>query len=180
VIAPALFTSTTDLWATPAKLFAELSRKYGPFDVDVCAVAENAKCPRYFSPEVDGLQQHWEGRCWCNPPYGKTIGQWICKAWKSSLEGATVVMLLPARVDTRWWHTYIKPYAAKIDFLRAASASATPLTLHRSQAQWWCSDQCGIAIVNGVNNGFGLPGRMHSSAQPSADRQHTECGVLRM
>ena len=77
---------------------------------------DNAKCPRYFTPAEDGLQQPWTGRCWCNPPYGKTIGLWVRKAWESSLEGATVVMLLPARVDTRWWHDYVKPYAAVVEF----------------------------------------------------------------
>ena len=29
-----------------------------------------------------------------------------------------VVCLLPARVDTRWWHDYVKPYAAVIDFVK--------------------------------------------------------------
>jgi site-specific DNA-methyltransferase (adenine-specific) len=42
-----------------------------------------------------------------NPPYGREIGSWIRKAWESSREGATVVCLLPARTDTRWWHDYV-------------------------------------------------------------------------
>lgn len=42
-----------------------------------------------------------------NPPYGRQIGLWVEKAYQSSIEnGATVVCLLPARVDTRWWHDY--------------------------------------------------------------------------
>jgi phage N-6-adenine-methyltransferase len=88
-------------------VFDELARRFGPFDLDVCATAENAKCPRFFSPEQDGLQQRWDGRCWMNPPYGRKIGVWVRKAWESALAGATVVCLLPARTDTRWWHDYI-------------------------------------------------------------------------
>ncbi|MFZ1934368.1 MAG: DNA N-6-adenine-methyltransferase [Thermoguttaceae bacterium] len=106
----------SDLYPTPMAFFKRMDRRYGPFTLDVCALPDNAKCERYFTPEIDGLQHPWTGCCWCNPPYGKTIGQWVRKAWESSREGATVVMLVPARVDTRWWHDYIEPYAAVIDF----------------------------------------------------------------
>ena len=113
-----LFSSETDLWATPPEVFASIAKRFGPFDLDVCAVADNAKCERYYSPEQDGLQQPWRGRCWMNPPYGRGIGQWVRKAWEASVGGATVVCLLPARTDTRWWHEYIAPYASKIEFIR--------------------------------------------------------------
>ena len=66
----------------------------------------------------DGLQHKWEGRCWMNPPYGRKIGQWVQKAYESSLQGATVVCLLPARTDTAWWHDFCIAHAAKITFLR--------------------------------------------------------------
>ena len=42
-----------------------------------------------------------------NPPYGRSIGKWIQKAYNSSKEGAVVVGLLPARTDTKWFHEYI-------------------------------------------------------------------------
>jgi phage N-6-adenine-methyltransferase len=115
--AAVLFSSRTDEWATPPAFFRKMSRRYGPFDVDVCAVADNAKCERFFSPEQNGLLQPWAGRCWCNPPYGKTIGQWVRKAWEASVDGSTVVCLLPARVDTRWWHQYVERFAATVEFL---------------------------------------------------------------
>jgi len=111
------FSSKSCEWATPPDLFARISAQYGPFDVDVCATAENAKCERFYSIDQDGLKQSWTGRCWMNPPYGRTIGQWVQKAWQSSLAGATVVCLLPARTDTRWWHDYVKPFA-RLQFLR--------------------------------------------------------------
>jgi phage N-6-adenine-methyltransferase len=86
-------------------LFDSLNSWY-KFDVDVCAVPENAKCARYFTPSQNGLKQKWLGTCWMNPPYGREIGAWMRKAYESSLTGATVVCLVPARTDTAWWHDY--------------------------------------------------------------------------
>jgi DNA N-6-adenine-methyltransferase (Dam) len=51
--------------------------------------------------------QPWTGTVWCNPPYGKEIAHWVRKAYTVGLEGVTVVMLLPVRTDTRWWHSYV-------------------------------------------------------------------------
>lgn len=92
-----MFSSKTDLWATPQSFFDELDKEFH-FTTDACAVPENAKCEHFFSPETDGLRQEWTGVCWCNPPYGKEIGKWIKKAHDSS---CTVVALLPARTDTK-------------------------------------------------------------------------------
>ena len=101
-----MFTSTTGCWETPQDFFDRLDKEFG-FDLDACALPENAKCPRYYTPEQDGLSQPWKGTVWCNPPYGRQIGRWVEKAGLSAAEGATVVMLLPARTDTRWFHQYI-------------------------------------------------------------------------
>ena len=101
-----MFSSKTDLWETPQDFFEKLDREFG-FELDVCALPENAKCSRYFSPMDDGLEQDWTGVCWCNPPYGREIEKWVKKAYISAIEGATVVMLLPARTDTRWFHDWI-------------------------------------------------------------------------
>jgi hypothetical protein len=88
-----MFSSKTDLWATPQAFFDELNKEFG-FATDVCAIPENAKCERFFSPEMDGLKQEWTGVCWCNPPYGKEIGKWVKKAHESV---CTTVALLPAK-----------------------------------------------------------------------------------
>jgi phage N-6-adenine-methyltransferase len=98
-----MFSSATDLWSTPQDFFDKLNTEFG-FELDVCATTENAKCVNYFTEGDDGLSQKWEGICWMNPPYGREIGKWVAKAFASSIEGATVVCLLPARTDTRWWH----------------------------------------------------------------------------
>lgn len=97
-----LLSSKTDLWATPQDLFDDLNREFG-FDLDVCASESNAKCERYFTETDDGLAQDWTGTCWMNPPYGEVIGDWVAKAKASAEAGATVVCLVPARVDTAWW-----------------------------------------------------------------------------
>ena len=99
------FSSATDLWATPPDFFDELNKEFN-FETDVCALPENAKCEKYYSPEMDGLKQEWRGVCWMNPPYGREIGKWMQKAYESSLQGATVVCLVPARTDTKWFHDF--------------------------------------------------------------------------
>lgn len=100
-----MFSCTSDLWETPQSLFDGLNEVFH-FTTDVCAIAENAKCKHYFTPEQNGLVQKWQGVCWMNPPYGRSIGLWVQKAYESSLNGTTVVCLLPARTDTAWWHDY--------------------------------------------------------------------------
>ena len=101
-----LFSSKSVVWETPQDLFDKLNAEFH-FDLDVCALPENAKCEKYYTPEDDGLLQPWNGVCWCNPPYGRTIGKWIQKAYETFAGGGTVVMLLPARTDTKWFHEYI-------------------------------------------------------------------------
>jgi phage N-6-adenine-methyltransferase len=98
-----MFSSKTELLATPQKFFDAISILYGPFDIDVCADASNAKCHVYFDKAADGLAQTWTGKCWMNPPYGRDIGKCMKKASESD---ATVVCLVPARTDTKWWHDY--------------------------------------------------------------------------
>jgi len=109
------FSSATDMWATPQAFFDKYNAIHN-FQTDVCAIADNAKCPVFFTPEIDGLKQEWTGSCWMNPPYGRGINAWVKKAYESSLAGATVVCLLPARTDTAWWHDYC--IKGDIEFIR--------------------------------------------------------------
>lgn len=99
-----MYKSERDDWETPQALFDRYNEEYR-FTLDVCASDENAKCKRYFTKEQDGLKQDWTGeRCWCNPPYGNKIVDFVKKAAESK---ALTVMLIPARTDTRWFHDYI-------------------------------------------------------------------------
>jgi len=110
------FSSATEMWETPQKFFDDWSAKIGGFDVDVCATAENAKCPKFFDKQINGLEQDWFGKCWMNPPYGREIGKWMGKALAESKKGAVVVCLVPSRTDTRWWHDYAMQ--GQITFIR--------------------------------------------------------------
>ncbi len=102
-----LLKSETVEWATPAWLFDALHAEFG-FTLDPCSTDANAKCPRHFTEADDGLRKYWGDEVvFMNPPYGKTIGRWMRKAYESSKDGATVVCLIPSRTDTSWWHRYV-------------------------------------------------------------------------
>jgi phage N-6-adenine-methyltransferase len=91
-------------WETPQWLFDLLDDEFH-FRLDVCATQENAKCKRHFTSEEDGLAQRWKGVCWMNPPYGHEIGTWMDKARTEADAGATIVCLVPARLDPEWMRT---------------------------------------------------------------------------
>lgn len=92
---------------TDPAFFEQLHRRFG-FTIDVAASDANAKLPRYYTIEQDGLAQDWTGeRVWCNPPYSD-IEPWVQKAWTSRAE--LVVMLLPAnRCEQVWWQRWVEP-----------------------------------------------------------------------
>jgi phage N-6-adenine-methyltransferase len=101
-----MFSSKSDEWGTPKEFFKKLDADYN-FTLDPCATAQNAKCKNFYTMEDNGLEKDWEGETvFVNPPYGK-IKDWVLKCHKESLKPATtIVMLIPSRTDTRWWHQY--------------------------------------------------------------------------
>lgn len=115
-----MFSSKTEMWATPQWFFDNVNKSFN-FTLDVCAIHENAKCANFFSPKENGLIQEWTGICWMNPPYGRTIKDWVEKAYTESIikNQCTVVALVPSRTDTKWFHEYIynKPGVA-IQFIK--------------------------------------------------------------
>ena len=112
-----LFSSNTELWATPQAFYDQLNAEFG-FTLDPCALPDNAKCAKFFTPEDDGLAQDWSGeRVFCNPPYGRKIAAWVKKCHDEAQKGALVVMLIPARTDTSYFHDYIY-HKAEIRFVR--------------------------------------------------------------
>lgn len=117
MINPGMISSNTDDWATPQAFFDRVSAEFGPFAVDVCASVENAKAPKFFSREQDGLKQEWAGTVWMNPPYGREIKHWVKKAYESARGGAIVVCLVPARTDTAWWWDFVQD-KAEVRFIR--------------------------------------------------------------
>ena len=114
-----MFSSETDLWATPQDFFDELDKEFH-FTLDPCATPENAKCKKYYTVKEDGLKQDWQGETvFCNPPYGKAIKNWVKKCYEESRKpNTTVVMLIPARTDTTYFHEYIYKKAKEIRFVK--------------------------------------------------------------
>jgi len=103
------FQSSRQDWTTPRSIFDPLNDEFG-FTLDAAASSDNALADKYFDEADDGLSQSWQGETvWCNPPYGDQSGSlkdWVKKSYDESLLGATVVMLIPARTNTNWFHEY--------------------------------------------------------------------------
>lgn len=115
----ALLSSKNLSWCTPPELFAELDQEFH-FDLDPAATDKSAKCAKYYTPADDGLSKDWGGcRVFCNPPYGRHIQEWVRKGYEESQKpGTLVVMLIPARTDTSYFHDYIFGGKAEVRFLR--------------------------------------------------------------
>lgn len=111
-----LMSSDRQDWETPQSFFNLVDAEFG-FTLDAAASAANAKCEAHFTERDDALTQEWTGSVWCNPPYGRGIDRWVQKGFESAQDGALVVMLIPARTDTRYWHEYVMR-ASEIRLLR--------------------------------------------------------------
>lgn len=113
----ALYSSRSEEWPTPQDFFDKLDEEFH-FTLDPCATLENAKCRKFFTKELDGLAEDWGTETvFCNPPYGKDIIKWARKAWLASTRGATVVFLVHARTDTKWFHEFVYG-KAELRFIR--------------------------------------------------------------
>jgi len=114
-------------WATPQVFVDAVGRhlNVGGFDLDVCAASENAKAPSWYTEGDDGLQQPWWGVVWCNPPYNQ-VEAWFNKANHEILRGGTwptrrldgIVMLVPARTDTSWFHDVALKCASQVILIK--------------------------------------------------------------
>lgn len=101
-----MFSSAGVDWSTPADLYHELNQEF-EFNDDPCPII----------PTSDGLNRPRGDVTYCNPPYGRVIGEWIKKGYEESQQGKTVVMLVPSRTDTKWWHEYCMK-AREIRYIR--------------------------------------------------------------
>lgn len=120
-----LFSKKSDEWATPQGLFDMLNEYYN-FIFDLACSKENCKTQNGFTIEDDSLNQSWveitmnnsSGWLWLNPPYSK-CKEFVEKAHQECLKGAKIVMLLPARTDTRWFHAFLyKKKYVNIEFIK--------------------------------------------------------------
>lgn len=103
----ALYSSRSEEWATPPNFFASLDAEFG-FTLDPCATRQNTKCRNFYTKADNGLAHDWRRHIvFCNPPYGRNIGEWAKKCYLASQAGATVVLLVHSRTDTRFFHDWI-------------------------------------------------------------------------
>lgn len=126
------YSSKSDEWETPQELFDELDKEFD-FKLDPCCTPYNKKCKYFYTKDRDGLSHRWNpfGPVFVNPPYGKAIGKWVKKAYEESQKGCTVVCLLPARTDTKWFHDYcvkgeVRFLKGRLKFVNAKSSAPFP------------------------------------------------------
>lgn len=166
-----LFSSAGEEWETPQNLFDALNAIYS-FELDACATPKNAKCQHYFTKADDALTQDWAmfGRVWMNPPYGRTIGRWMQKAYCESLKSGLVVALVPARTDTRWWHDWVVGRAevtflkGRLKFTRTEPTEApahapfpSAIIIYAPRLDIALNGQMGARIIADRNDGSGIP-----------------------
>ena len=129
-----LFSSENHDWETPGDLFHAVNQEF-KFDLDAAANESNAKLGSFISPTEDALSLDWslKGKSiWLNPPYGRTIGKWLKKAYCESLKGCTVVVLTMVRSDTKWWQEWamkaaeIRLIEGRVHFKRGQESGPSP------------------------------------------------------
>lgn len=158
-------------WETPRELVAALESVFGRFDLDPCAASTDAKGARVkarvrLTVSDDGLSVPWKGRVFVNPPYGRQLGAWVAKCAGEASSGATVVGLVPARTDTRWWHLYIAG-AADVFMLRGRlkfGDGAMPAPFPSAIVVW------GASATQAEQLGPALPSAWHV---PAGERSHS-------
>lgn len=112
-----LFSSNSDEWSTPKDLFNSLDQEFN-FTLDPCASVDNHKCNKYYTKDDDGLKKSWLNEVvFCNPPYSQ-IKKWVEKCWLEwQCHNTTIVLLIPSRTDTSYFHDYIYNHAS-LRFIR--------------------------------------------------------------
>ncbi len=119
-----LTSSANSDWRTPVWLAEHLKKAYGPFDLDPAASPGTSVGRRSYTRHAGGLEKPWKGRVYVNPPHARSLGEtvepWIDKALEELDLGNAelVVMLVPSRTDTAWWHELVMPRAWDVLFVR--------------------------------------------------------------
>jgi len=111
-------------WDTPTTLKQKLHEEFGQFDLDAATRIDNPmNATSIITKEDDGLSisSHWVGNLvYLNPPYGRIISKWIIKALDEYEKGNAkkIVMLLPSRTCTVWFHYLYERQDTEIRFIK--------------------------------------------------------------
>ena len=120
-----MFSKDSDEWATPKDFYNHLDSLY-EFVFDLACSKDNCKTADGFTLLENALEQDWfqisldtdGGWLWCNPPYSK-CKEFVDKAYSEMLLGAKIIMLIPSRTDTKWFHSFIyKQAGVEIEFIK--------------------------------------------------------------
>jgi phage N-6-adenine-methyltransferase len=140
-------------YATPDDFFEAAAKRFGPFNYDLAARADNTRCERFITPEMDSLKQDWTllnvpngpRRFWLNPPYDN-IGPWARKCFETVMKdpSITIVMLVPASVGANWFRDFVH---------RKAMVWALNGRIKFKGAKDYYPKDC-ILIVYSVDSGF--------------------------
>jgi len=127
-----LFSSEKMGWQTPPEELEHV-RRFGAIGLDPCTTYHNpVGAARFFTPRHDGLAREWWGfgLVFVNPPYGRELPGWVAKCVVEAKKGAEIIALVPARTDTRWWHSMASDAVCfrrgRIRFVGASSSSPFP------------------------------------------------------
>jgi phage N-6-adenine-methyltransferase len=127
-------SSGSDLWQTPPHILEALEERYGPlFD----------PCPANWDGKTDGLEIEWPVNqvVFVNPPFSQ-LSAWAEKVWSENFHrGVQVVMLMPARVDTQYFHDYICN-GAELEFFKGRIRFIDPGTTLPGDAAPFASMLC--------------------------------------
>lgn len=116
-----MFSSESELWGTPDRLWLPIQKKWGPFTLDPCADETNNKADCYFDQKANGLEQRWDGRVFVNPPFNRKkkmyVGPWVEKALDELDTCELIVMVLPTKTDVKWWQRLVMLRAKEVYFV---------------------------------------------------------------
>ena len=138
-------TSLDDTWSTPKNFFDEIAMEFY-FLLDAAALQSSTLVPsNWYGPDHpeenrrDAFKRNWSedshgGDIWLNPPYGRTINQWMAKANQEIQGGVNIVCLVPSRTDTAWWHNHVIQHEVRfirgrLKFGNAVNAAPFPSAL---------------------------------------------------
>lgn len=101
-----------DEWLTPPKIIHSL----GDFDLDPCSPINRPwdTAKKHYTELDNGLILPWEGRVWCNPPYGKQAALWLEKCAIHN----NAIALTFARTETQMFFRCVWPKASALLFIK--------------------------------------------------------------
>ena len=149
-------------YATPTWLREALVSEYGYPELDVASSHNMEFGNRYYTPDVDGLEQDWVkdskgGLVFGNPPYNwKELGRWVEKAFHTSQAGCAVILILPLWRKYDWFGKFIVPYAeVRLPAVPVVSEGFGPMAGKQcGNTNWYSEYETIVAIFRRGQKGF--------------------------